>query len=79
MLILVGQQANVYVLAITCETSPSDPVTSRVDNLCLAALNRQEEIIIIGIDTVLDLRPHEDLDRVVIYIYSFSIFIHLTK
>jgi len=64
------------MLTVSGKTAPADATSLFVIYLCFTPLHSQEEVAIISVDAVLNLRPEEDPDGLIIYINSLAIFGH---
>ena len=64
------------VLTIPSKTTPANATPCFIHDLCLAPLHRQEEVAVIGVDTVLHFRPQKDLDGLIVYIDGLTVFGH---
>jgi len=64
------------MLTIPGKATPADATSFLIENLRFATLHSQEEVAIVSVDAVLNLRPEEDPDRLVVYIDGLAILGH---
>jgi hypothetical protein len=62
------------MLTIASKTTPSDATSFLIEDLRFAPLHSQEEVTVISVDAMLNLRPEENPDGVIIYIDSLAVF-----
>ena len=65
------------VLTIASKSTPTDPVSSLVNDLRLSFTHFQIKIAVVGIDAVLYFSPEKDRDGLIIDIDGFTIIGHL--
>ena len=62
------------MLTIPGKATPADATSFLIENLRFATLHSQEEVAIVSVDAMLNFRPEEDPDGLIIYINSLAIF-----
>jgi hypothetical protein len=62
------------MLTIASKATPADATSFLIEDLRFAPLHSQEEVTVIGVDAMLNLRPEEDPDRVVVHVDGLAIF-----
>jgi len=64
------------MLTVPSKATPAEAIPSCILDLGFAPLHCQVEVAVIGVDAMLDFRPQEDLDGMIVYKDRFPIFCH---